>query len=281
MEQEDALPNDRLERIKLENEILKIKLKAQFGEGVHIWSDPNFTPEMEHRFLKNVLSIEEQSFPHNTTTVYEKLGKPTIPNFAQLNVAEQEDWIGDTLATLEAIEIRIQFDLGPYEKIAIFKFLTEEIFTRPVAKKTIPGIWEVFRYEDFYPNHPALILQNANQFLKAWLDRKLHVNSAELSWQCIAADGEKFTREDLVMKLQNFFDSFNRFPNHHYSINNCLFEDEVSPEKGMAWVEGFCSYDAEMEDGELLHFEGNFKLYFEQQDNWWSIFYFIMPGYAW
>jgi hypothetical protein len=41
-------------------------------------------------------------------------------------------------------------------------------------------------------------------------------------------------------------------------------------------------YNAILENGEIIHIEGPFKLYFQTQDSsWWDIFFFYWPGFEW
>ena len=49
----------------------------------------------------------------------------------------------------------------------------------------------------------------------------------------------------------------------------------------MGHAEGIFRYDAEIENGETIHFEDAFKLYMINEGGYWRIFYFVFPGFAW
>ena len=49
----------------------------------------------------------------------------------------------------------------------------------------------------------------------------------------------------------------------------------------MGHAEGLLKYEALSEAGEEIHYEGAYKLYMEKQDFYWTIFYFVMPGFVW
>lgn len=49
----------------------------------------------------------------------------------------------------------------------------------------------------------------------------------------------------------------------------------------LGFSEGVYKYDAIMENGEMLHFVDPYKLYMRRENNYWSIFYFVMPGFKW
>jgi hypothetical protein len=46
----------------------------------------------------------------------------------------------------------------------------------------------------------------------------------------------------------------------------------------MGYAEGTLKYDAILENGEIIEYKGAYKLYMQLEENWWSIFSFIMPG---
>ena len=52
-------------------------------------------------------------------------------------------------------------------------------------------------------------------------------------------------------------------------------------DSGFGFTEGMIKYDAVMENAEIIHYEGPYKLYMQRIDKYWDIFYFIMPGFAW
>lgn len=54
-----------------------------------------------------------------------------------------------------------------------------------------------------------------------------------------------------------------------------------SNEKKFSDAEGAVKYDAVLTTGETVHLEGPFKLYLSNEDGWWSIFYFVFPGFDW
>ena len=87
------------------------------------------------------------------------------------------------------------------------------------------------------------------------------------------------SREDIIARMNIFFEAFSHFKDDSYNIDNISFE--LQEEKGMGFAEGMLKYDAEMDNGEVLHYKGPYKLYMQLEDNWWSIFYFIMPGFKW
>ena len=47
----------------------------------------------------------------------------------------------------------------------------------------------------------------------------------------------------------------------------------------MAYAEGIMKYTAFTEDQDIIQLEGPFKLYFTLEYEWWSVYYFVLPGF--
>jgi hypothetical protein len=75
-----------------------------------------------------------------------------------------------------------------------------------------------------------------------------------------------------------FFESFENFTNDGYNINDINFTLPTPNSIGMGYAEGTLKYDAILENGEVIEYKGAYKLYMQLEENWWSIFSFIMPG---
>ena len=76
-----------------------------------------------------------------------------------------------------------------------------------------------------------------------------------------------------------FFEAFEKFTSDAYNIDETSFELQEADSRGMGFAEGVLKYDAVMDNGETMHYEGPYKLYMQMEDNWWSIFYFVVPGF--
>ncbi|MFA6945665.1 MAG: hypothetical protein WC220_07140 [Pedobacter sp.] len=54
---------------------------------------------------------------------------------------------------------------------------------------------------------------------------------------------------------------------------------ELQEDAGMAYAERIMNYTALTENQERIQVEGPFKLYFTLEHEWWSIYYFVLPGF--
>ena len=280
-EQGERFSDDLEENLRIENEFLKIKLKAQYGEAFQMGINSAMPPEIENQFLKSMMAFEEEYANVEYATVYERIGNPAFTPLDHMPKEELSGAIKSFTDLLSKNDIILNICDGPYADEIIYQFITEELFAIKVEKKPIAGMGCNFIYEEFHPNHKADIIKRTHTFLKNWFQGEFTEYCTELSWHCITADGKQLTREDVIGKMNVFFQAFRQFKDDGYNIDKVSFELQEDVERGMGFAEGMLKYEAEMDNGEIIHYEGSYKLYMQMEDKWWSIFYFVMPGFKW
>ncbi|MEO5943064.1 MAG: hypothetical protein ABIP30_01760 [Ferruginibacter sp.] len=280
MENEEKFSDDPTEHYGIENEILRMKLKAQFGDAFQMGGDAHLPPEIENQFLKNVIGFEEASENAEYTTIYEKLGKPAYKAAGDLSAEELAPALQHLMKLMKEQGINLEFCDGPYEDALIYRFVTEEFFSHQVEKRSFFGNGWNFIYEEFYPNDKAEITKNTHAFIKHWMRREFDEYSMELANEINLADGSILNRDEAIRKMNIFLESFVEFKNDGYNIKDLNFEINEDG-NGFGFSEGMIKYDAVMESNETIHYESPYKFYMHRIDKFWDIFYFIMPGFKW
>ncbi len=280
MDIDEKFSDDPLENMKIENEFLKIKLSAQYGDGFFMQGDAALPPDIENQFLKNMIAFEDNSKNAEYTTLYEKIGSPAYKKIAELNEEEVSAALENITLCMEEHAVSLDICDGPYPDAVIYTFITEELFEQEIEKESMFGGGWHFIYEEFYPNDKVDIEKNTHEFLKHWFTKNFDEYSSELAYHFVTADGSKLDRKAFFEKLHMFFESFTAFKNDGYNIDEIKFE-LYNKESGMGHAEGILKYDAIMENGDTIHYNGPYKLYMQQDDKYWSIMYFIMPGFVW
>jgi hypothetical protein len=281
MEQEEKFSDDLQENLRIENEFLKIKLKAQYGDSFQMGISADMPLEIENQFLKSMMAFEDEYANAEYVTVFERLGSPESKRLDELDELTLSLAIKRLMKLLQNNDIKLDILDGPYEDKVIYRFITEELFSIKVESKPLAGMTCNFIYEEFHPNHKADIIKRTHSFLHNWFGRKFTEYCTELSWHCITDEGIQLTREDVIGKMNIFFEAFEQFKDDGYNINNTSFELQEEVDKGMGFAEGMLKYDAVLDNGDIIHYEGPYKLYLQLEDGWWSIFYFVMPGFKW
>ena len=280
MAKDELFSDDPLENLRIENDFLKLKLKAQYGDAFFMQSNADLPPEIENQFLKNMMAFEDAHANAEYTTVYESIGKPDYKPAEELNGAEITRALKRITTIMEEHGIALDICDGPYADEIIYKFITEELFAHEIEKTPVFGSGWHFIYEEFHPNNRADIEKNTHEFLLHWFTRDFNEYSTELGYEFMLADGRRLDRPAFTEKIKPFFDAFTEFKDDGYNIDEIKFElhDEG---RGFGHSEGMLKYDAVMENGEKIHYEGPYKLYMSREDKLWTIFYFVMPGFEW
>src|SRR5438128_1432314 len=177
-EEEEIFSDDPEEQLKIENDILKLKLQAELGADFK--GDEELSPDIENIFLKNVLEFEHQFANASFETVFEILGSPVVDKEADLNDKEIERALAFIEELMEQKGIVVDY-AEEYDKRVKYKFVTEELFDKEATLIDIPGMTTHFIYEEFHPNHASDIRDRAETFFKHWEERSFDENSIELA----------------------------------------------------------------------------------------------------
>jgi hypothetical protein len=142
------------QQLKLENELLKIRLLAETGAVVHIDSDAS--PEMEHAFLQMVLSIESQ-YPLKKTTVHNFIGEPLLPVLEHLET--EQDCSIEVEKLLQVLDLN-SIDVVFPEYLSwkeMLRFLVQDLMPEPIDEIRIPQLRALFFYDTFHPDSPLFL----------------------------------------------------------------------------------------------------------------------------
>jgi hypothetical protein len=281
-EQEEKFSDDPNEHFKIENEILKMKLKAQFGDAFQMFTgNEALPPEVENKFLKSIINIEENFDNIEFIRIADKIGNPTIKNSKDVQDGELQAETERVMDLLHTHNINLDFLDGPYDERLVYNFITEELLEKEVEKDMPEGMTCNFIYEEFHPNHDADIKRLSHEFIVAWVTGQVENMESLLAETLVDDKGNRHTKEHILVRIKNIFDAFVQFKDDGYNIYDVGFSINSDGETGMGHAEGALKFDAVMENGEILHFEGPFKLYLSLQYNYWNLFYFIIPGFKW
>lgn len=160
--EDEQIPDDRNKKtnkdIAEENELLKLKLSAQYGAQ---FDDPSsgLPMEVENEWLHYIQAFEEASQNPTYIKVQEKLGNPAFPAAETLEDHEVESELNNLMELLGLHDIALDI-LGEYEDRVIYQFITEELFEFEMEVIDVPGMVTNYIYEDFHPN-PLLDARDA------------------------------------------------------------------------------------------------------------------------
>jgi hypothetical protein len=268
------LSNDPEENLRMENELMKLKLQAELGARSFSASDIN--PEVENEFLKHVMAFEQNWANAKMATVYDLLGKPAFKRSEVLTDDEIETELEQLCNLLSEKNMNVYFD-DEVDSRTRYHFITEELFEHESTFMPMPGMTTCFDYEEFHPNHKKDIESRAEEFISQWFNRTLDEKSWELAGQFILPDRKILSKADVAAQCKRIFDAYTGFRDGEFKVIDVGFQlDEGS---GLGHAEGVVKYEACLENGETVRIGGPFKLYMSLEREWWSIFHIIFPGF--
>ena len=275
---EEKFSEDRDENLRIENEILRLKMQAE--SNAVIMTHDDMPPELENMFLRNVQQFEEAYLNAKQVKIYDYIKRPEYQPEVRLHDDEVPSELDRLTEIMKSNNVCLHVE-GNYDPRVIYRFITEELFEHETEDMQIPGMTQNYTYEEFHPNHELDIQHKAMDFLENWFERKFNNYSWELNDTFTLPDGRTFSKEEVLSKIQKVFDSYSQFSNVQFALGETHFQIDEEKGTGAGHSEGNAKYSAVMENGEIILLEGPFKLFMYYESNWWNIFYFDFPGFVW
>ena len=267
--------NNLKQNIQMENELLELKLRAETGAQTHFIG--NISPELQNAFLKNIIAFEESFSKTPIKNLFEVLNKPVFPFESELNDHALEIAYKSLVKLIEQKNITIFYE-GDCDLRTKYKFITEELFIEEIHFNDLLGDMRCcFRYEDFHPNHALEIEDKTHSFITNWIQQNIDNKNLDLAETFTSPTSKIFRKDEITSKINNIFKCYNKFKNCHYSIDEINFE--LSKDIGLGFAEGYIKYNAVLYDNEEVLIEGPFKLSFNLEYKWWTIFFIVFPGF--
>lgn len=277
-EEDEKFSNDPEEQLRIENELLRLKLQAETGAELQQLKD--IPADVENAFLNNILAFERQLDNIEEIRIYDLIGAPTdFKNESDLSHDEIESELERLNELLEAHQIEVDYGTD-YSSRLKYKFITEELFEHSTQKFDIPDMVHHFIYEEFHPNHTLSIEGIAEDFLEMWFSRSLDKDSYIFSEEMVSEDGRPVSKEEFLLRIQHVFDAYLDFENAKYDIQDVSFKlmPEGQEPTAMGYAEGTLRYDAVLENKEVQEINSAFKLYMQHRCGYWELINIKMPG---
>ena len=140
------------EKVKAENNFLKMKMMLEHGADIHFSSKG--PPEVENDFLKYIMAFEKQSANPVYTTVFKKIGSPTHFKPAQeINETDIDQALDDLIEYINERGVDLSCCSPNISSRELYRFILEELFEKEINDIDIPGLTDCFIYDDFHPDH--------------------------------------------------------------------------------------------------------------------------------
>lgn len=227
------------EELQTENELMKLKMMAEFGGN--FMGNEDVPAEVENQFLKQIIRFHKKHSGAPLVTVYEFLGSPTYLPVKSLNEQTVLKPLAELLKQMskKGVEVESLSNVTPLE---IYRFITEDLFPLEIENVHVRGWANRFVYEEFYPN-PDMDVLYACQLIVMYL----HETGMEPPEQLI--DDEVKDYLGLTMHAEGFIEAAEAFKAKVYKmrfVNYEISNKTVEMESGFASID--CRVHYEVQD---------------------------------
>ena len=258
------------ERLKAENEFLKMKLMLEKGaEFGKMETDTNLSPQIENEFLNYIAEFEKQSENPKYITVFEKIKRPAhFKPVVEIPDNEIEGAWDELLAYLSKYNISLDVCSPNISTRELYRFTTEELFQHEMSDMSFPGMMHGFIYDEF---HPDPVYDNARTAKEDCIN---YILEKELMQWTHNFKGENLrlnlhyplTIEQFKNLVNQFKEAYDNLEIIEIAETICMVNDKES------WVTGTFQVNATLA-GTLVPLSGKWKVFFELDEElgYWYI----------
>ena len=164
--------DDELEKLRMENELKKMKLMLERGAVFSESIDSNkLDPVIEDEFLRNMEEFEKSFGNAEQISVYDFIERPEYDLVDTIPDSQITDELGKFMGILNENGISLD-TLCEVEDRELYRFITEELFLQEVDNVRIKGMMSCFIYEEFHPNHEHDIRETCTDGIKFFMAKE-------------------------------------------------------------------------------------------------------------
>jgi hypothetical protein len=270
-EQSPGSGNPSMASLIIENEILMMKLNAEFGAAIFL-PDERVSPEIENHFLRSVYEFEQKvASGVKAETIFERIGRPALVPETLLDSRQIQVELNKIIDLL--LKHRIVLDvLATYPRRVIYRFLTQEFLNLRLEGIGDDDCMMHFCYEDFHPNHDFDLRQAARYFAAYFTDEIVLVPQNGLYTTFTTSAGLTIGYKEAIAVIQASMSEFEDRRLTRFDIR------QVKIAGSHATVSFCTAYEGILAGGEIVLVEGQGKFDFVYSEEIWWITSLVFPG---
>ncbi len=256
------------EDIGTENELMKLKMMAEFG-GDFVGSE-DISPEVENQFLKQIITFHKQHEKSKITTVYQYIGEPEYNHVNDMTDKEIKKELKRmfTIMTKNGVSLSVLAETPDRE---VYRFITEELFKHEIEDVKMKGWVNQFIYEEFHPNAGYNVKNAVVYCLQSIFDKGSSFFEDHYSEEMKNSIGLSTDTEELREKITAFWNEHRQVKLHQHEFTSV----EIDKEAHTAHVVCNVSYKTQKEKGKRFKIENTtVEVFLERSkyvDSWWEI----------
>jgi hypothetical protein len=223
------------ERIKAENDFLKMKLMLEQGAVFGSGMGAELPAAIEHRFLANVIAFEEQFNNPKSIRLFDKIGRPEIfkpvSEIADENIDSALD---ELLSYLNEYGISLDVCSPNISSQELYRFATEELFEYEMDDMNLPGWTTCFTYDEF---HPDPVYDNTYMATENCINRIFCIQPLKYMFSCYEKDlrlNEYYplTSAEFMETVNRFKLAYNDIVLDNLEVSGCVVNEKDSTVNG-------------------------------------------------
>jgi hypothetical protein len=264
--------NRSRDSIILENEILMMKLTAEFGARIFL-PEERVAPEIENHFLRSVYAFEKSTAEKTSTrsTIASRVGKVDWMKEEALTDEEVNTALSEILNHLYHHKIVLD-TLAEYPDRVLYRFITTEFLDVAVDGIGDNDCYFHFCYEDFYPNHEYDLKQASRHFVEFVLDGVSIMPQGGLYTRVCTSSGLVIGYKEAMSVIRASAAEFFQPSLLQFTISDLTISEPL------ALVVFSVKYEACLQDGDKIIIEGDGRFEFILSDEIWWIARLSFPG---
>lgn len=251
-----------------ENELLKLKMMAEFGGD--FMGGEDLPPDVENQFLKQVMSFHKKHDTSKVTTIYHFIGEPEFNHVNDLSDKEVVKELKRLMKLMNKNGVSLSV-LAETPKREVYRFITEELFKHEIEDVRVRGWVNQFVYEEFHPNPEYDVRTSVFYCLQSIFNRGHVFVDDHYSEDMKDSIGLSMEVEEFREKIEGFWSRYNNVKLDQYD----LVKVEIDKDAGVANVVCNVSYKTQSEKGRKYKTEDTVVelnlMRSKYLDSWWEI----------
>lgn len=168
----DHSNEEELEKLRMENELKKMKLMLERGAVFpEKESGPVTDPVIENMFLKHIEAFEKGIQDAEKISVFDFIGKPYCKSVGEIPAEQMAGELDKIMTILSDNGISLT-TICEVEESTLYQFITEELFLHEIDDMRIAGMMTTFIYEEFHPNQEHDIRETCADGIRVFMGKE-------------------------------------------------------------------------------------------------------------
>ncbi len=257
MDNQNGNEDENQEELRQENELKKLKLRAEFGAKFMDDDKENsdIPAEVESQFLDYVQKFEEAVARKEVKKVKEVLGNPSFKKLEELSDTQLSDELDKILEFLSLHNLKLDV-IYEVEDREIYRFITEELMGVEIDIIDVPGMNTCFIYEEFHPNHEEDLKRESEEFLKMLLKQDFEYINFHCANRLILHEKE-MPLDEFIDRATELFESKDEIILPEVEVKNVEIEKDKAKVSCLIQFENVSENQANRQqklEAEVFHF---------------------------